>query len=185
MSRKVTVKKDLPSVISAVLILLLAVLCFSFLSSFTDNFTTPLKDFYVVCGNDSIMNDRENFDIVVGKTYKFEVVNTLGDGKDDYVVSVVPNQSSVASFTYKVDETEVKYQDMTNLGKGFILVPHEDYFTLTATKDLSDILQLYYPNGTLADVPTALDSDVPYFRLVVKVAGSEQVININFNLVSE
>ena len=51
--------------------------------------------------------------------------------------------------------------------------------------DLSEILQLYYPSDTLLDVPTALDSDVPYFRLVVKVAGSDQVININFNLVSE
>ena len=185
MSKKIKVKKDISSALSAVVILILAILCFSFLYTFTDNFTSPLKDFYVVCGNDDIMNDRENFDIVKGKTYKFQVVNTLGDGKDDYIVSIVPNQSSVAAFTFKAGETDVNYQDVENLGKGFTLIPHEDYFTLTATKDLSEILQLYYPSDSLSDVPTALDSNIPYFRLVVKVAGSEQILNINFNLVSE
>jgi hypothetical protein len=83
MGRKVTVKKDLSVVISGILILLIAVLCFSFLSTFTERFTTPLKDFYVVCGHDDIMNDRENFDIVLGKTYKFEVVNTTVCGLNE------------------------------------------------------------------------------------------------------
>lgn len=183
--KKMKVKKDMSSALSAVIILILAILCFSFLYTFTDKFTAPLKDFYVVCGNDDIMNDRENFDIVKGKTYKFEVVNTLGDGKDDYVVSIVPNTNTVATFTFKAGETEKSFQDMTNLGKGFALDTHDGYFTLTAYKDLSEILQLYYPSDTLSGIPTALDSDVPYFRLVVKVAGSDQVININFNLVSE
>jgi len=173
------------SVLSAVVIFILAILCFSFLATSTDNFTAPLKDFYVICGNDDIMNDRENFDIVKGKEYKFEVVNTLGDGKDDYIVSIVPNQSAVAKFAFKAGETDVNYQDIKNLGKGFTLIPHEGYFTLTANKDLLEILQLYYPSDTLSGVPTALDSDVPYFRLVVKVVGSEQILNINFNLVSE
>ena len=183
--KKIKVKKDMSSVLSAVVIFILAILCFSFLATSTDNFTAPLKDFYVVYGNDDIMNDRENFDIVKGKEYKFEVVNTLGDGKDDYIVSIVPNQSAVAKFTFKAGETDVNYQDVENLGKGFTLIPHEDYFTLTANKDLLEILQLYYPSDTLSGVPTALDSDVPYFRLVIKVSGSTQVININFNLVSE
>ena len=173
------------SALSAVVILILAILCFSFLSTFTDNFTTPLKDFYVVCGNDDIMNDRENFDIVKGKTYKFKVVNTLGDGKDDYIVSIVPNQSSVAAFTFTAGETEKSFQELSSLAKGFTLVPYEDYFTLTANNDLSEILQLYYPSDTLLGVPTALDSGIPYFCLTVKIAGSEQVININFSLVSE
>jgi hypothetical protein len=184
--KKIKVKKDMSSVLSAVVIFILAILCFSFLATFTDNFTAPLKDFYVVCGNDDIMNDRENFDIVKGKEYKFEVVNTLGDGMDDYIVSIVPNQSAVAAFTFKTSLlTKVNYQDIENLGKGFTLIPYDGYFTLTATKDLSEILQLYYPSKRLSDVPTALDSDVPYFRLVVKVSGSTQVLNINFSLVSE
>lgn len=183
--KKIKVKKDMSSALSAVVILILAILCFSFLSTFTDNFTSSLKDFYVVCGNDDIMNDRENFNIVKGKTYKFEVVNTLGDGKDDYIVSIVPNPSTYAAFNFTVDGTSNSFQELSTLVKGFSLVSYEDYFTLTATKDLSEILKLYYPaSSTLSNVPTALDSDIPYFRLVVKVAGSDQVININFSLVS-
>ncbi len=179
------VKKDISSALSAVVIFILAILCFSFLATFTDNFTAPLKDFYVVCGNDDIMNDRENFDVIKDKEYKFEIVNVLGDSKDDYTVSIVPNDSSVAAFTFKAGDTEKSFQDMESLGKGFLLSSRENYFTLKATKDLPEILQLYYPNETLSDVPKALDSDIPYFRLVVKVVGSDQVLNINFNLVSE
>lgn len=101
------------------------------------------------------------------------------------MVSVVPNESAVASFTFKAGETDVNYQDMENLGKGFTLIPYDDYFTFTANKDLQEILQLYYPDKTVSGVPTALNSDIPYFRLVVKTSDSKQVININFNLASE
>lgn len=185
MSKKVKVKKDISSALSAVAMLLLVLFFIGFLFTFTDNLTTPLKDFYVRWSNDDIMNDRENFDIVKGKEYKFEVVNTLGNGKDGYVVSVVPNKSAVASFTFRAGETDVNYQDIENLGKGFTLIPYDDYFTFTANKDLQEILQLYYPDKTVSGVPTALNSDIPYFRLVVKTSDSKQVININFNLASE
>lgn len=185
MSRKVKVKQDISSVLSGIAMLLLVLFFIGFLFTFTDNLTTPLKDFYVRWSNDDIMNDRENFDIVKGKEYKFEVVNTLGNGEDGYVVSIVPNESAVASFTFKAGETDVNYQDIENLGKGFTLIPYEDYFTFTANKDLQEILQLYYPDKTLSGVPTALNSDIPYFRLVIKTSDSKQVININFNLVSE
>jgi hypothetical protein len=182
---KNTSKKDWSNVISAVLILLLALAFIGYLFAFTENLSMPLKNFYVRRGNDDIMQDRENYDIVIGKEYKFEVVNTLGDGKDDYIVYVTPNESAVASFTFTAGETEVNFQDMDNLGKGFTLIPYEDYFTFTANKDLQEILQLYYPASTLSGVPTALDSDIPYFCLVIKTSESTQVININFNLVSE
>ena len=185
MARKVKVKKDIPSMLSSILICVFAILCFSFLLTFTDNFTSPLKDFYVRCGNDDIMTDRENFTIVKGRSYKFEIVNTLGTGYDDYIVSIVPNSSATSAFTFKSEGKDIQYQDISNLSKGFMLIPYDDYFVLTANMDLQEILQLYYPNATLTEIPTALDSEIPYFCLVVKVAGSTQVLRINFSLISE
>ena len=67
----------------------------------------------------------------------------------------------------------------------FEIKAFNNYFTFKATKDLSEILALNYPTQTITGCPTALDSGIPYFRLVITSADQTQEININFNLISE
>lgn len=178
---------DFSTILSSFIILLLVVGVVGFLFIFTENFTTPLKNFYVTCGNDDFISDRENFDIVVGKEYKFEITTNINVSGTDtkYIVSVVPNETSTTTFSYNVDGTEYNFADLESLIKGFSVSAYDDYFILTANMDLPDILQLYYPSATLENVPIAIDSDIPYFRLVVSSADNSETININFNLKSE
>ena len=175
------------SVISSILIFLLAFGVIGFLVVYTDSFTSPLKNFYVTCGNDDFISDRENFNIVLGKEYKFKITTNIDvDGiENKYIVSVVPNETSKTTFSYSVDGTEHFFADLKTLTKGFVISTYDDYFTFTALNDLHDILQLYYPTQTLENVPTTIDSDLPYFRLVVQSGDKTETININFNIKSE
>lgn len=175
------------SALSAIILLLVAVVVIGFLFVRTENFTTPLKNFYVRVGNDDIIADRENFDIKVGKEYKFEIKTTISVSGSDtkYYVSVLPNETSTTTFSFSVGEETKNYADIESLAKGFSISAYEDYFVLVANLDLQDILSLYYPNQTLANVPTAINTKLPYFRLSVTSADKSETININFNLTSE
>lgn len=186
MSKRKSTKTDFSTILSSLLILLLVVGVVGFLFIRTDNFTSPLKNFYVTCGNDDIMQDRDNFDIVIGKEYKFKVNTNIDVGAENkYVVSVVPNETSKNSFTFKVDGKEYNFADIKTLTKGFAISTYEDYFTMTALNDMASILQLYFPTQTITDVPTTIDSGLIYYRLVIQSADYTETINVNFNLKSE
>ena len=58
-------------------------------------------------------------------------------------------------------------------------------FTLSANMDMPEILQLYYPNSTLTDVPSVVDTGYPCFTLQISSQATEDVILIHFNLISE
>ena len=177
---------DFSTILSSFIILLLVVGVVGFLFIFTENFTTPLKNFYVTCGNDDFISDRENFDIVVGKEYKFEITTNidLGTGKK-YIVSVVPNETSATTFSYDVDGTQKNFADTDTLTKGFSIATYDNYFLFTSLYDLQTILELYNPMQSVSNVPTAIDSGLPYFKLVIQSADLSETININFNLISE
>lgn len=172
------------TILSSIIILLIVVGALGFLFIRTENFSTTLKNFYVTCGDDNFFADRDNFDIIVGQEYKFEInstINVSGNEKK-YYVSVLPNETSTTAFEFNVGENTRKYADLESLTKGFQIVAYEDYFVLTANLDLHDILSLYFPSETLTNVPTAVDSDLPYFKLVIQNADKSETININFNL---
>lgn len=175
------------TILSSFIILLLVVVVVGFLFIFTKNYTTPLKSFHVTCENEEIIRDVENFDIVVGKEYKFEITTNINvEGNDNKCsVAIVPNDVEETNFTFTSNDTEIEFATIESLTKGFVLSAHDDYFTLTAKMDLTEIIGLYYPNTRISSCPTAIDSGIPYFRLVVTSADQSKTININFNLKSE
>ena len=174
--------------ISSLAIMLLVVLVIGFLFFRTDNFTTGLKTFYVKNGGNTFVGDYANFTIVKGKEYKFSIVTNvfnLTDEEKHYTVSIVPN-TNVSDFKYLVDNTEHSFHEMTSLTKGFQITVCDRYFILVANNDMVDILQEFYYNQTISNCPTTLDTNIPYFRLVVTSTTDEVVeININFNIKSE
>ena len=177
-------KSKIATILSLVVIV---VFLLGFLVFFTDNFDTDLKQFYVRCGNDVIVADRDNFSIKINEEYKFEVGSELEDltGKTEYVVSVIPNITSSTVFTFKANDTPIDYEDISSLTKGFDINAYDGYFTFKATKDLQDILQMYYKGQTLTDVPTYIDSNLSYISLVVQSLKSEDFVRINLLLKSE
>lgn len=183
MKRKST--NSVSSFLSSVVILLVVVAVVGFLFYFTNNFTTELKGFYVKCGDETFIDDCQNFDIILNKEYKFDVVNTYNKKSSSYTVSIIPNETSTTTFMFNVDETEINYADVESLAKGFSVNVYEDYFIFSASMDLLEILQLYYPLQTITNVPTAIDTELPYFRLTISTSDMAEEININFNLKSE
>lgn len=177
--------KRFSSITAILLVLALVVMVVGFVVVFTDGFTTTLKEFYVKCSDDVIVGDRDNFSIVIGEEYRFEICNTYADKNNDYTISITPNYTSSTAFSFNVDGKEVNFADVKSLAKGFSISANSNYFTLTANKDLADILQLYYPNKTITNVPTAIDSGCAYFKLTISAQDMVNVININFNLISE
>ena len=173
--------------ISSLAIMLLVVLVIGFLFFRTDNFTTGLKTFYVKNGGNTFIGDYANFSIVKGKEYKFEIVSNLDDitnSEKEYTVSIVPN-TNVSDFKFLVDDSEHSFHEITSLTKSFQITAYSDYFILIANKDMQDILQEFYYNQTISNCPTAIDTNIPYFRLVVTSTSDEVVeININFNIKS-
>ena len=183
MKRKST--SNTSNVISSFVIMLVVLLSLGFLFVFTNKFTTPLKNFYVSCGNVVFTHEFENFNLEMNREYKFKVHNTLESKDSGYTVLVKPNITDKTSFTFKVDGTETKYSDIYSLSKGFSIVAYEDYFTLSANMDLPEILQLYYPGSSLTDIPSVVDTDLPCFTLQISSQSTEDVILVHFNLISE
>ncbi len=177
--------KDFSTILSSFIILLLVVGLIGFLFIFTDNLSTDIKSFYVKQGGDTIISDRENYKIVVGKEYKFEINSTFGN-TENLEISVVPNTSVEESmFEYLVNGAYYQFAYEKDITKGFEMKAYTNYFTFTANKDLHEILQMNYPDKTITDCPTAIDSDVAYFRLVIALKNGTEKLNINFKLVSE
>ncbi len=175
------------TLLSGLIIFLIVVLVVGFIYIRTDGLTSPLKNFYVSYGNDDIMSDRANFDVVIEKEYKFDITTNINiTGKESkYKIAIVPNDIEKTNFTFSADETQVEYKTMESLAKGFSISAHEDYFTFMANLDLPEIIGLYYSDMTITGCPTAIDSDIPYFRLVISSVDNSETININFSLKSE
>ena len=89
-------KNKFATILSLIVVLLLVFGFVGLLVFFTDNFDTDLKRFYVRCGNDVIVADRDKFSIKMNEEYKFFVGSELEDltGNTEYVVSVIPNITS-------------------------------------------------------------------------------------------
>ena len=173
------------SLLSSFLILIFVVAIIGFVYIFTDGLQTDIKSFYVQVGNDKIISDRDNYKIIVGKEYKFEVNTTFGN-VENLEISVVPNISvNECMFDYVVNGVYYQFAYEEDITKGFDMKAYTNYFTFTANKDLQDILQMNYPDKTITDCPTAIDSDIAYFRLVIALKDGTEKININFKLLSE
>ena len=174
------------TMLSSIMIMLLVVLVIGFLTFRTDNFTTGLKNFYVKNGNTEFVGEFSNFNIVKDKEYRFDVHTTIDiENKASYYVSVVPNNIETTEFAYIVDGTEYRYSEIENLTKGFSIVAYDTYFVFKTSLDLPQIMDLYYPSKLVTDVPSVIDTNIPYFTLKICSADLSETININFNIKSE
>jgi hypothetical protein len=170
--------QGLSSILSALLIFIIAITIVGTLTVRTDTFSTTMKSFYVTCGDDDFYGDREHYKIQVDKTYTFEVKDNLkiDSSESNFIVSIVPNKS-LEDFNFKSKGTEVSFHSIRSLGAGFTVTSDGNIFTLQTAYTLSEILGLLYEDVT--DVPT---DNKPYLRLVITSSDGTDVININFSI---
>ena len=172
--------------IVAIFIVLLLLGVVGFFAFFTNNFTSDFKTFYVKVRGETILNDKENYEVSVNDEYRFDVGYTFGffnkDQKLGYRVKIKPNITEETKFDFTVNGEKYGYEGETDLTQGFDVKQYDDYFTLTATKDLPDILQALYPNKMLTDVPNAINSGQDYFMLLIYSEDETTRIAIKFEL---
>lgn len=172
--------------IVAIFIVLLLLGVVGFFAFFTNNFTSDFKTFYVKVRGETILNDKEHYEISVNEEYRFDIGYTFGffnkDQKLGYHVKIVPNITDETKFDFTINGEKYGYEGETDLTQGFDVKQYDDYFTITATKDLPDILQSMYPNKTLTDVPNAINSGQDYFMLLIYSEDETTRIAIKFEL---
>lgn len=167
--------------VSSFIILLLVVGVVGVLFAFTETYSPTLKSFHITYNDEEIISDK-TLDIVIGEKYKFEISTNIraGDSNKKCSVAIVPNEQ--ANFTFKSNDTDIEFASMESLLKGFVLLVDGDYFTLIAPFDLPEILGIYYPNTTISNCPSAIDSGLAYFKMVVSSADNSKTVNINLIL---
>ena len=173
------------TLLSGLILVLIVIGVVGYISIYTNNFTTDLKTFHLKIDGEKIINDIDNFEIELNKEYKFEVIDNF------YIhtpleCTIVPNLDIDATkFEFYVDNIYHQFCYEESLIKGFEIKVFQNYFILKASKDLTDILQLNYPNKNIQGCPNASNSGVNYFRLKVYSSDLSQTININFHLVRD
>lgn len=172
--------------ISSIAIFVIAILVISFFAFKTDGFKNELIPFYVKCGNNTFVKKVSTFDIVLNEPYKFEIISSIDiEEETNFSVSIVPNATENNDFSFKVDGVEHSFSELKSLSYGFIFKQYENYFILRSILDLPEIIKSYFPNSSITDVPSAVDSGVYYFKLSISIKDTSEEINIYFNLLSE
>lgn len=184
MARKM--KYTVGNVVVYILLLMLLALAIAFLAKFTNGFTSDVKTFYVICNDETILNDKGNYLIYANEEYRFDVKYTFGFLQKDneklgYHVKVVPYVTEDTNFDFYADGEMYNYGAESDLTSGFDIRLYEDYFTFTATKGMEGILQAIYPNKTLTDIPQ-LNSGIDYYMLVISSEDYSAEIKITFSL---
>ena len=180
-----TTKNGVGKIITYIAVLLIFVLIFGVLGFFTNGFTSDFKTFYVENNGEKILNDKENYTISTGSDYRFDVKYTFGfmqkSQKLGYHVKVVPNTAKDTDFDITVDGNTYVYSAEKDLTNGFEVEQADDYFILTAAKDMLGVLQAVYPDKEIT-LPQ-LSPQIPYFTLVISSEDYGAEIRISFNLI--
>ncbi len=181
-----TTKNGAGKIITYIAVLLIFVLIFGVLGFFTNGFTSDFKTFYVEHNGEKILNDKENYMFSTGNGYRFDVKYTFGfmqkSQKLGYHVKVVPNTAKDADFDFTVDGNTYAYSAEKDLSNGFEIEQADDYFILTAAKDMLGIIQSIYPDKEIT-LPQ-LFPQISYFTLIISSEDYGAEIRISFNLIN-
>lgn len=168
-----------------IVLLLLGVV--GFFAFFTNGFTSDFKTFYVLCDNQTILNDKSDYGLYFNREYRFDVRYTFGfmqkeDEKLGYHVQVVPHATAETEFEFIANGQNYKYSAETDLTQGFDITLYEDYFTFTANKDLPEILSDLHLGSPVTGVPNAIDSGKNYFTLLIYSEDKSTKLSIDFKV---
>ena len=171
--------------ITFVLIAALGLGAFSFLSQFTNNFTSDFKTFYVQKDGVLYTDNTDDFEILFREETKFTVGYSLDFANKKqlgYHVKVVPNVSEATKFTFQAGENEYSYEKAPDLTSAFAIEKHDNYFTLKAEKEMDEMLSSVYLNEEVTNVPQVINSDIDYFTLVIMSEDKSTEIRFDFHL---
>lgn len=164
------------SILSYVIIALVILAGIGFLIYFTNGLTTDFQTFYVKTGETVIRQNTRNFVLTQDRENRFEVRSSLG-AKVEYQVEVFSYAEDDNEFVYLVDGKAEKFMTGQDFTRAFEISIFDGYFIIQWTEDMKKILQAYYPDRELAQVPDIQASATDYFVLIVTVAERELQID--------
>lgn len=172
------------TVISSILLLVLFVGTLTFLFKETDNLTTNPGTLYVEVDGQRISSNKDDQAISFGAEYRFDVGYALNinSQKKEYTVSVVPNVTDDTSFDFKVDNDLYAYEGIKDLSQWFNVKVYDDYFTLKAICDLPEMIQGIFPSATVMGVPTTINTEKSYYKMIISSKDKSQTLVITFHL---
>ena len=169
--------------------LLLAVgvfVLFGFFGTFTNGFTSEFKTFYVQHGDRIITSDIDGFEVRYNEPTTFKVGYSLGElgGVNDFNVEVYANATSETDFEYKVGGRTFRYVALKDpLTKCFDVVKTEEGFTFTVRAELLEILEEYYLDQEVENVPIIGNVEKDYLKVVVSTPDNSMQIAIGLRVV--
>ena len=175
-------KKELRffAIVSAFCIAIMLCLGLFLSTTRTDEQASTLRVEY----NGKEIDDGESVALATGGPVRFDVGYELEwlTGERGFYVKVVPRITSETNFTFSYDWYQKAYSDVTSLNVGFDLQAGKDYFTLQVPGDLGTILQKQFPANTISGTPSALDSGIDYFTIVILSDDQSEQIKVNFHI---
>ena len=172
------------SIIAGVMCLVLFVGALTVLFDETDHLSTSPGTIYVEVEGERISKNKEDYIVVYGNEYKFYVGYTLdiGSQEEKYLVDIVPNITETTSFDFTVGEEIYAYEGITSLEEAFELLVYENYFTIHPTKDLPNVIQELFPDEQISGVPSTVNSDISYYKIIVSNENKTKQLEITFQL---
>lgn len=134
--------------------------------------------------NGERLEDGASLELETGSPIRFDVGYELEwlTGARGFHVKVVPRITSETNFTFSYDWYQKAYSDVTSLNVGFDLQAEKDYFTLQVPGDLNTILQKQFPANTISNAPSALDSGIDYFTILILSDDQSEQTKVNFHI---
>lgn len=178
--RKVTI---ITKIVAGVLLLVLFVGAMNYIFKETDNLTIP-GTFYVEVDGERISNNKNDYVVLYGNEYRFDVgyAMDMGTSDDVFIVEIVPNISDETSFDFMVGNEIFAYEGLNDLSAGFNLKIYDGYFTIHPTMELENIIQTAFPDKTVSGIPGSVNSEISYYKLIISNEDRTSILEITFQL---
>ena len=157
-----------------------------FIYKHTDGCNSGFKTFYVEYeGHHLDLENEHKYN--VGTTHRFNIVyplDVISKEQKGYSVCIVPNVN-VDSVEYKVDGRWNILSGVSDITAAFDLTCEEDSFTLTIPKDFNvkTVLDKTYPDKTVEVDDKYIDSDEPFYMIVITSYDNSTQYIVNFGVV--
>lgn len=168
--------KNLSSVISYVLVLLLIVGVIGIANYFTNGFTSDFTTFYVSVNGQDVLSETggyvltEEEETTIDVKYVFE---KFSDEQRGYTFTIAANTAADKDFTFTVDGKAHRFSEEKDLTKGFIISQTETSFTIKPRGNVEEILGITC--GGKAEVGSAAKRTDLFVLTVYSYNGKAQI----------
>ena len=146
-------------------------------------------DFYARVNDTTIFDSAGGFKMSSTEALTVKIGYAMSTGDDEsikgYSVMVVPNTIAGKDFTYKLGESEMSFQAMPDLTKGFIIEKEDNSFTIKSKGCLGMILTNIHLEEMIEDSLTLShnhnDDYENMYTLIVYSNDGEASVKIHFN----